>query len=122
VLNGLAYDTELYPPDGTRQFTDIDLLIASDGLETARRTGRARLLGTDGHLTRTNQLPSAGSTDGGLRSRTEDGPGRGQHEGRLGRASDPLLHPVAGRPVLLPQVQVPNSSSAPPSASVGRKS
>ncbi|MGW2652117.1 nucleotidyltransferase family protein [Streptomyces sp. NPDC001478] len=27
VLNGLAYDTALYPPGGLRQFTDIDLLV-----------------------------------------------------------------------------------------------
>ncbi|OEJ22139.1 hypothetical protein AR457_40385 [Streptomyces agglomeratus] len=33
VLNGLAYDTVLYPPGGLRQFTDIDLLIGADGLD-----------------------------------------------------------------------------------------
>ncbi|MFF1712252.1 nucleotidyltransferase family protein [Streptomyces sp. NPDC058268] len=35
VLNGLAYDTELYPPGGLRQFTDIDLLVVPDDQETA---------------------------------------------------------------------------------------
>ncbi|MGW4200924.1 nucleotidyltransferase family protein [Streptomyces sp. NPDC004726] len=35
VLNGLAYDTELYPPGGIRQFTDIDLLVGPDDLEVA---------------------------------------------------------------------------------------
>lgn len=35
VLNGLAYDTVLYPPGGLRQFTDIDLLVGADDLDTA---------------------------------------------------------------------------------------
>lgn len=29
VLNGLAYDSVLYPPGGLRQFTDIDLLVGA---------------------------------------------------------------------------------------------
>ncbi|MFF8992478.1 nucleotidyltransferase family protein [Streptomyces sp. NPDC014983] len=35
VLNGLAYDTGLYPPGGLRQFTDIDLLVGGADLGTA---------------------------------------------------------------------------------------
>lgn len=35
VLNGLAYDTELYPSGGLRQFTDIDLLVAPADRETS---------------------------------------------------------------------------------------
>lgn len=35
VLNGLAYDTGLYPPGGLRQFTDIDLLVAPADQDTA---------------------------------------------------------------------------------------
>ncbi|MEV7957470.1 nucleotidyltransferase family protein [Streptomyces sp. NPDC088141] len=35
VLNGLAYDTALYPPGGLRQFTDIDLLVGAADRDTA---------------------------------------------------------------------------------------
>lgn len=35
VLNGLAYDTALYPPGGLRQFTDIDLLVSTSDRDTA---------------------------------------------------------------------------------------
>ncbi|MGW2105061.1 nucleotidyltransferase family protein [Streptomyces sp. NPDC001948] len=35
VLNGLAYDTALYPPGGLRQFTDIDLLVSTTDRDTA---------------------------------------------------------------------------------------
>ncbi|MEU8350565.1 nucleotidyltransferase family protein [Streptomyces sp. NPDC048845] len=35
VLNGLAYDTALYPPGGLRQFTDIDLLVGAADQDTA---------------------------------------------------------------------------------------
>ncbi|WP_328373327.1 nucleotidyltransferase family protein (plasmid) [Streptomyces sp. NBC_00445] len=35
VLNGLAYDTGLYPPGGLRQFTDIDLLVDPADREAA---------------------------------------------------------------------------------------
>ncbi|MGA5442385.1 nucleotidyltransferase family protein [Streptomyces griseoincarnatus] len=35
VLNGLAYDTALYPPGGLRQFTDIDLLVSTADRDTA---------------------------------------------------------------------------------------
>ncbi|WP_424862954.1 nucleotidyltransferase family protein [Streptomyces sp. MMS24-I29] len=38
VLNGLAYDTVLYPPGGLRQFTDIDLLVGADDLDMALET------------------------------------------------------------------------------------
>lgn len=37
VLNGLAYDTDLYPPGGLRQFTDIDLLVAPANREAVLR-------------------------------------------------------------------------------------
>lgn len=35
VLNGLAYDPELYRPGGIRQFTDIDLLVEPADRDTA---------------------------------------------------------------------------------------
>ncbi|WP_331726179.1 nucleotidyltransferase family protein [Streptomyces sp. NBC_00470] len=35
VLNGLAYDTALYPPGGLRQFTDIDLLVDAANRDAA---------------------------------------------------------------------------------------
>jgi hypothetical protein len=35
VLNGLAYDTALYPPGGLRQFTDIDLLVDATNRDAA---------------------------------------------------------------------------------------
>ncbi|MFI9630088.1 nucleotidyltransferase family protein [Streptomyces sp. NPDC052042] len=35
VLNGLVYDTGLYPPGGLRQFTDIDLLVGAADLDMA---------------------------------------------------------------------------------------
>ncbi|MEW1760463.1 nucleotidyltransferase family protein [Streptomyces cyaneofuscatus] len=38
VLNGLAYDSALYLPGGLRQFTDIDLLVGADDLDTALET------------------------------------------------------------------------------------